>query len=372
MKDWLEALRVLNKDNEACVLITVAAVLGSTPREIGANMVVTADNIFGTIGGGNLEFKAIELAHEFLQSDVTEKTLQKFPLGPGLGQCCGGVAVLHFETIHASSPNWIEQTLNFIHQNQHCVLVSTVDVANENKNISNKLLVTVTECLGSLDNEQLDKEAIIAARLILADPKKEQASLVKQIKAKVKANSDEPPVLFFEPVFTNDFHIALFGAGHVGKALVKILSELQCKISWVDSRPEQFPDNVPSNVSAILSEHSDEEVKNFSKDTYYLIMTHSHALDQDICEAILIKNDFAYLGLIGSKTKRSRFEKRLRQKGITTEQLTHLTCPIGIDGIYSKLPAAIAVSVSAELLQLYEQRKNSTSNDIKHNIATAS
>ena len=159
-------------------------------------------------------------------------------------------------------------------------------------------------------------------------------------------------MLFFVQFSPCKFRVALFGAGHVGSALVRVLAATgECHITWVDSRAGQFPGNLPSNVEARPGDNPVAQAENLPRRAYCLVMTHDHQLDQDLCEALLRRNDFAFLGLIGSATKRRRFSQRLSEKGISDRQLERLTCPIGIPGIESKEPGVIAVSVAAQLLQ---------------------
>jgi len=253
MSSWLHALNALAETGTDAVLVTVVAVRGSTPREAGAKMVVTRDKIFDTVGGGHLELKAIEISRAMLrQSPLPDApAVHRFPLGPSLGQCCGGEATL------------------------------------------------------------------------LLEPMK-------------------PPA----------FHIALFGAGHVGKALVKLLGELPCRVTWIDPRDEMFPDAPPANVAVNVSDVPEDEVAALQPGSFVLVMTHSHPLDQRILEAALRRDDFRYVGLIGSATKRARFVKRLRVRGLGDVELARLTCPIGVEGAGGKHPAEIAVAVAAQLLQV--------------------
>ena len=257
MSEWLTTLGVLGQHHQASVLVTVAETQGSAPRPAGTKMVVTEDSCSGTIGGGHLEFKAIEIAREMLADtrQIQGASLQRFPLGPSLGQCCGGVVVL-----------------------------------------------------------------------------------------------------LFERICPNDFHIMLFGAGHVGKALVKILSELPCEITWVDSRTDEFPADLPVNVRIEVSEQPEDEVDDAPPGSYLLIMTHNHGLDQAICERALQRDDLAYCGLIGSQTKLKKFQKRLLIQGLSEEALARLICPIGIESITGKHPGEIAVATAAQLLQVRERR----------------
>ena len=154
----------------------------------------------------------------------------------------------------------------------------------------------------------------------------------------------------------NDFSIAVFGAGHVGSAVVATLSSLTCCIRWVDSRRDVIPVSLPSNVQAIRSANPELEVLAMPAQTYYLIMTHSHALDYALCERILARGDAAYCGLIGSLSKRRSFERRMRRQGMSDALLDDLTCPIGVNGIDGKQPQEIAIAVGAEILQCRSRR----------------
>lgn len=150
----------------------------------------------------------------------------------------------------------------------------------------------------------------------------------------------------------------LFGAGHVGKAVVRALAELPFAVAWIDGRAGMFPADLPANVAKRLSDDPAREVAAAPADAFFLVMTHSHPLDLEICAQVLWRGDFAWLGLIGSETKRARFAGRLRAIGLPAHALARLTCPIGVSGIRSKQPAAIAASVAAQLLIIAEQRRD--------------
>jgi len=160
--------------------------------------------------------------------------------------------------------------------------------------------------------------------------------------------------MFYEPVLGSDFNIAVFGAGHVGAAVVSLLSGLDCNIRWIDSRRDIFR-APPRNVRTIETGEPALEVAAMPPSSYYLVMTHSHPLDFDICDRILRRGDAAYCGLIGSLTKRRRFEKRFRQQGLSQGAIEQLVCPIGVTGISGKKPAEIAIAVAAEILRLHEK-----------------
>jgi xanthine dehydrogenase accessory factor len=141
----------------------------------------------------------------------------------------------------------------------------------------------------------------------------------------------------------------------VGKAVVKALADLPFEIRWVDSRDLEFPDAVPDNTTTIRSDDPLAELKAAAPQTTFIVMTHSHELDEEICHAILIRDDFAFLGLIGSRSKGRRFVHRLAKRGISEAALERLICPIGLPGISGKEPATIALSLAAQLMSEPEQ-----------------
>ncbi|WP_228933808.1 xanthine dehydrogenase accessory protein XdhC [Paraburkholderia saeva] len=147
-------------------------------------------------------------------------------------------------------------------------------------------------------------------------------------------------------------HIVLFGAGHVGHALVSLLGSLPCVVQWVDERDELFPDEVPANVQVEATDTPDAIVDQAPAGAYFLVMTHNHALDFSLAARIMRRRDFAYFGMIGSKTKRVKFERRLIERGVDPERLIEMTCPIGVPGIVDKAPPSIAIAVAAELFKV--------------------
>lgn len=345
MIDWLTALNELGRCHQQMVLVTVAEARGSTPRAAGTKMVVMRDRCWGTIGGGHLEFKAIDIARKLLvEADGQGPRLERFPLGPSLGQCCGGMATLLFELTSLPLPGWVDMLLEQRSDQGEAVLISGTDTKQ-----SGKLIVTDRCCKGSLGDPMLERQAADVARSLLAD--NGNAELLT-----FESASRSSIRLLFEPIRPGDFHIMLFGAGHVGKALVRVMLGLPCRITWVDQREQEFPDISPPNVNIQISDRPDLAVDHAPQGSYMLIMTHSHALDQAICERALKRGDIAYCGLIGSATKLAKFRRRLAAFGLSAPELEGLTCPIGIDGISGKHPSEIAIAVAAELLQRRDGR----------------
>jgi xanthine dehydrogenase accessory factor len=168
-----------------------------------------------------------------------------------------------------------------------------------------------------------------------------------------------------DPVRPMDFDIYVFGAGHVGRALVQMLRLQSCRINWIETRDDQFPSEPDRRVQKLCTDTPEAEIAQAPENSFFVIMTHDHALDLRLTEAVLKRDDFAYLGLIGSRSKRLRFEHRLRDRGYKPYQLSRITCPIGIDDIRGKEPARVALAVTAQLVQIYEALDNQAENPVK-------
>ncbi len=357
MKHCFSAIQALVADGRPCVLVTVAHIAGSAPREPGARMLVTATQVTGTIGGGNLEFEAVRIARSRLEDTAAAgapRFLELFPLGPMLQQCCGGAVFLHFEVVRAPC-DWLQAAAQLEQDNARAILVSRV--AEDGLQTAGKLIITADGARGSLGDKVLDELAADQAQALLGAAKAAKtAPKTASLHSLVETQStlpDTTDALFFEVIAPGGFQVVLFGAGHVGTALVNVLANVpDCRITWVDSRSEQFPSELPANVSARCAENPPAEVETLPERAYCLVMTHDHQLDQDLCAALLRRADLAFLGLIGSATKRRRFLQRLREQGLSDAQLQRLTCPIGIPGITAKAPAAIAIAVAAQLLEI--------------------
>jgi xanthine dehydrogenase accessory factor len=154
-------------------------------------------------------------------------------------------------------------------------------------------------------------------------------------------------------------HLMLFGAGHVGTAIVHAMANLPCHVTWIDEREDMFPQTLPANVKIEITDTPEALVDAAPAEMSFLVMTHSHALDQLLSERILRRAKTGWFGLIGSKTKRMQFEHRLRERGIPSERLADMVCPIGIPGITGKSPAVIAIAVCAQLLLVWENAEQS-------------
>jgi xanthine dehydrogenase accessory factor len=322
MPEWLQALRRHCDEGLPSVLVSVIDAQGSTPRAAGARMVVTQDNQYDTIGGGHLEWRAIEIAQEMLAAPAAETApaLQRFPLGPSLGQCCGGAVQLLFERIDADA--------------SAAAMIAALALAWEQGR----------DVWRMLPLEAGGKALVLDAIDI---PNARSQTHLAQNAAGLSC--------LYDLCLAARAQVILFGAGHVGRAIATLLGGLRCRLLWVDQRDDFFPAALPPNVAIEVTEHPEDVVRDAEAGSYFLVMTHSHAVDQLLSEHILQRNDAAWFGLIGSATKRTLFLKRLGLRGLSEQQLAGMTCPIGIDGINSKEPASIAIAVATQLLLLWDR-----------------
>ena len=325
MSAWVEKLFALVSAGVPAALVTVAAVKGSAPRETGAAMIVTERDLFGTIGGGRLEYRALRLARAMLRAGAPAR-MKEFPLGPELGQCCGGHVALHFQRIAGEDRAWLDPLRRWIAQGREAALAFGRDDAS-----GRRLAVSAGEMAGDL-GARTAAAARAARKALAGGTVTEEGWIVVRV---------SPP----------DCVVYLFGAGHVGRALAAILGQLPCRAVWIDERKDAFPPAVPANVATLRAGDPAAEAARAPKGAYILVMTHSHARDQAIVEAVLRRGDFAYLGLIGSATKRARFAARLRAAGIGEAALARLVCPIGAEGIPGKEPGVIALAAATEIMR---------------------
>ena len=329
MNAWVHKLGELKATGDRVAIVTVVGARGSSPCEPGAKMLVTSSDIFGTIGGGRLEYQCTELARD-LCAPGANPFVERFPLNASVGQCCGGVVDVLFDPIPDGVPDWLRSLIKLRQQHDSAVLCTNL------RDASKKFVVTGATIHPS--SAMCPDTVVDRARRNL-----------QSYRAAERTGS-----WFLERVGSRGFNVAVFGAGHVGSAVVRSLSTLDCEIRWIDSRQDFFGDT-PENVHTIEHDRPAAEVDNMSAGSCYLVMTHDHGLDFDICKRILERGDAAYCGLIGSVPKRRRFERHLLEEGIGQEALEQLVCPIGIEGIRGKKPAEIAISATAQVLRAFEE-----------------
>ena len=328
------------------MLVSVATIRGSTPREAGAFMLIGKDGVSGTIGGGNLEHQVTrkvrdELA-EAAKTDGTDSTddaamsdaeIVRFPLGPGLGQCCGGSVDVGF---HHLGPS------------QKADLLAAFQKLSSGGVSPNGCWVTVPVTGNQLRVADDDQATVLA-------------NTFGALRGGMMAhNGADVLCLRLDDAVTP---VWIFGAGHVGKALVGALSPLPFSIHMVDSRDDYLAElagrideagQTAGKLHLCQSDQPQDEVADIPPGAHVLILTHNHALDFDICRAALARNDLGFVGMIGSQTKRARFMRRLSDRGLSAAEIGRLTCPIGVSGITGKQPAVIAASVAVQLLTVRE------------------
>ena len=311
---WTDSLRDYIAVGHSLVMITVVNVEGSAPRESSCRMFVMTDQIVETIGGGNLEHEAINLARSMLASkNENNYRLELYGLGPALQQCCGGAVTLAFEKITAV-PDWLA-ALEGNAKTDEILVTEYGDTKAER-------FITTYESLNV--DDQLDN--VLIERL--------------------------------QPLMPE---VVVFGGGHVGNALVDALSRLPFKVNWVDERDDLFANQPGSNVKIYTGKSALDFIDILPDNALNIVMTHSHELDEEICYQYLQQKQFRFLGLIGSRTKRARFLHRLRDRGINQTQLANLTCPIGVSEVTGSSPPEIAIAVCAQLLNVRDQIKLNTS-----------
>lgn len=224
-----------------------------------------------------------------------------------------------------------------------------------------RMLVSASEVAGSVGGGHLEWQAIARARERLAagaqSPLEWHAALGPALgqccggALTLRLSPLTDASIAAWPPAAPRFRLHLFGAGHVGRALVQVLAGVDCEVVWVDEREREFPPGtLPRQVHRVCVEPVAAEVDGGQPGDFYLVLTHSHALDLAIVEAVLRRGDFGWLGLIGSATKRARFAHRLAERGIGPAVLARLCCPVGLPGIAGKAPGVIAVAIAAQLL----------------------
>lgn len=301
------ALRAAVAAHGPVARVVVAAADGSTPREAGAAMLVWAEGQSGTIGGGALEFAAAERARAALAEG--RDRLDRAPLGPALGQCCGGAVTLLTEVWTAAR----------------------------------------------LDAQGGD----VVARPAPGGPEAMPLSVTRLLAAARNRGERPRPVLkdgwMVEPVSRPARALWIWGAGHVGRAIVATLAPLpDLAITWVDTAADRFPEAVPHGVTRLVAANPADLVAHAPATAEHLVLTYSHALDLELCHRLLA-HGFAACGLIGSRTKWARFRSRLAAVGHADTSIARIRCPIGDPGL-GKHPQAIAVSVAHEILKANEKK----------------
>lgn len=334
MNTWIDELARLLASDTAAVLVTVAATRGSTPRAAGARMIVTANACHDTIGGGQLELRAIEIARQLIADAATAPTLVRFPLGASVGQCCGGVVQLAFEPVGIEQRAWVEAARTLAADNRPWGRAVHLGEKRHPTTVFDANVLTA-----------LAEPALVErARALLSEPA--DGALL------LGSDGSQGTDLLLDVSMPPELEVMLFGAGHVGRALAEVFGRLPMRVRWIDPREEEFPAQVAANIEICCTDTPEAEVRSAPANAVFLVLTHSHALDFELMRAILDRGDARLCGLIGSQSKRASFENRLRARGYAEQSIARMHCPIGTPGLSGKEPAVIAISVAAEVLQL--------------------
>jgi len=325
--DWIStALEALRREG-VVVLVTQCVVEGSAPREAGAKMLVMKDTFWGTIGGGNLEHHVLEQARSLLSRPDLMHLLQDYPLGPLLSQCCGGHVRVLLERFTDADACWLAALGQQVQETGGLILESRLKGEGARKCTRGSAKSGLTERAPFADE--------FGEPLPHSRPPRDQCAFYREFIA-----------LPLSPVYT-------FGAGHVGRALMKVLSVSDFPLHWYDARPEYEGGAGPVPVRLLAS--LGEAVAALPPSAICIIVTHAHELDYQLTRAILARGDFLYCGLIGSKSKRARFLRRLASDNIPKAAVGRLTCPIGLPEIEGKTPFAVALSIAAEINNIAAQ-----------------
>jgi xanthine dehydrogenase accessory factor len=319
----LKRLEACLRRDQVAVRVNVARARGSVPREEGAYIIVTDNDLSGTIGGGALEYQAIAIARDMLTEfkqattrQVPRARLEAFPLGAELAQCCGGNVTLLFELMSAELDlEWISEAL------RHLEAGTAVMIE-----------------LKASAQGQITRKVTPASR-----PKREDSPGLER---------DGHAFRYIEAICDADTPLWVYGAGHVGQALVRVLNDTPFSIRWIDERPDPWPRPQESDPSIERPPDAAARATTAPDGAFHLIMTHSHDLDYRIVRGVLLDARFGWLGLIGSETKATCFRIRLARDGVADAQIARLVSPIGLDVLQGagKAPAVIAVGVAAQLL----------------------
>ena len=306
--DWIGTTQRLITERRRAVLIMVTADKGSTPRDSGTWMLVSDDKQSGTLGGGELERLAEEAARAMLagHGDWQRSSLH-CALGPDLRQCCGGHVTLMLEPLDMSATDWLAQAAESarVADNQYSVLFQS------NEPAATPRIITNDGALSGITGVHL------------------------------------------QPLTDTRLSLFLFGAGHVGQAVATLSTQLPLRLTVIDGRANQRA-LIPNadNIEVMGMDSAEEAAARVSSGSAALVMTHSHELDYTLCHALLTQNSAVFVGLIGSRSKATRFRRRLKKDNVPEKSLARLTSPIGSSGPKGKEPGVIALAALSEVLTL--------------------
>ncbi len=352
MRNWAADALCEIERGEPVALVTVIAAEGSTPREAGARMLVGRERLSGTIGGGNLEYRATDQARKLLGAGAGF-AVQDYPLGPFLQQCCGGHVRLLIERLDGGSVSWLSEVGGLIDKGRAFELKALIGA----QRLERSVLADETQWVGALAPPVRVVCVVRGPNSSVQSPRTSQEKIVQEPhepherkrtpKGRREAMIEGDALI--ERIDAALPTLTVFGAGHVGAAIMQQFAALAFKVETFDSREEASG----PGVAVCDEDRLIASAAALGDDAIVLILTHNHELDYRLTRAVL-GHGFRYCGLIGSKTKRVRFINRLRADGVGEEAIARLTCPIGLPSLKSKAPEVIAVAVAAQLLELVQ------------------
>ena len=254
--------------------------------------------------------------------------------------------------------NWVDILTQHRIQNIKTAVVTVIENAGSTPcQLQTKMLVTAEKFWGTIGGGHLELDALKKARHLLQQKEPQLCIHKYNLSAQLGQCCGGKVTLLIEPFFTSQKTLYLFGAGHIGKEIVKLAENLGIYIYWIDERKDEFPTHIPSYCNA-MCENPLDMLADIPSQSSIAIITHSHSLDFELLHYFLKKESFSFLGMIGSQKKWLQFQKKLRQRKITQQQLNKVNCPIGLCNYKAKTPKEIALSFMSFFLQQYQNEKS--------------
>ncbi|MFH1157512.1 MAG: xanthine dehydrogenase accessory protein XdhC [Pseudomonadota bacterium] len=251
------------------------------------------------------------------------------------------------------TPEWISALSELTNNGVPCVLATVIEAKGSTpREAGVKMVVTSGGQFGTIGGGDLEFQAVGEARKLLASFPENAVVRSYALGPALSQCCGGTVTVLLETFVSLNRTLLLFGAGHVGREVVKVLENLPIRVKWVDERASEFPADIPENCEKIVTAEPLSALEGVTGETYILVMTHSHDLDFEIVKGALGGEGFAYLGMIGSETKSARFRSRLLDAGIDEKNVARLVSPVGIGGVTGKRPREIAIAAAAELLSL--------------------
>lgn len=251
--------------------------------------------------------------------------------------------------------SWADVVAELHRTGEAYVLVTVIGTRGSSpRETGSKMVVTGEYSFDTIGGGHLEYKSIAKARELLLIKRDCQHIEEYPLGATLGQCCGGKVMVLFEHFAERGKDVWVFGAGHVAKAMMPLLAELPLRVHWVDSREEQFPEDIPSNVERCLTDDPVGELKRATSGSYMLVLTHNHQLDYELTEAALKRGDLSFLGVIGSDTKALRFRQRLTHRQFSDTDIAKVTCPVGLEQVPGKRPMEVAISIVGQLISLYQ------------------